>query len=143
MPRDRAHRSAYVHFQPMTTRWRDNDVYGHMNNAVYYEYVDAAVNGWIIASDTLPVPSGPVVGLVVESHCVFHAALGFPGCIETGLKVARVGTSSVVYGVGLFEASADVAAAEARFVHVYVDAQSRRPVPLPRDFRAALQALVR
>ncbi|WP_232823139.1 acyl-CoA thioesterase [Oceanibium sediminis] len=125
----------------MTTRWRDNDVYGHMNNAVYYEYVDACVNGWIIASGALEVPHGPVIGLVVETGCVFHAALGFPAPLDAGLAVAHVGTSSVRYQVGLFAPDAPTPAAEAHFVHVYVDSGTRRPVPLPADFRAALGRL--
>jgi acyl-CoA thioester hydrolase len=127
----------------MTTRWRDNDVYGHMNNAVYYEYVDACVNHWIQASGTLPVPGGPVIGLVAETGCVFHAALGFPRSVEAGLAVSHIGNSSVRYEVGLFDQGGTKAAAEAHFVHVYVDAESHRPVPIPDGFRAALQGLQR
>ncbi|MEM8787378.1 MAG: thioesterase family protein [Pseudomonadota bacterium] len=141
MPRPRKTRTEYAHFRTMTTRWRDNDVYGHMNNAVYYEYVDAAVNGWIIDTGTLPIPDGPVVGLVVETSCVFHESLGFPDDVVAGLRVSRIGNSSVQYEVGLFRAQADAAAAEARFVHVYVDSQTRRPTPLPGAFRAALAGL--
>lgn len=142
MPRPRAARSDYAYFRTMTTRWRDNDVYGHMNNAVYYEYVDACVNGWIIGSGTLDVPHGPVVGLVVETGCVFHDSLGFPDRVDTGLGVAHIGTTSVQYRIGLFRQDSDLAAAEARFTHVYVTAETRRPVPLPTAFRAALKALI-
>lgn len=143
MPRPRAVRKDYAVFREMTTRWRDNDVYGHLNNAVYYEYVDTAVNGWIIDSGALEVPHGPVVGLVAETGCVYHAAIRYPDRIGAGLRVARLGTSSVSYEVGLFRNDDDEASAEARFVHVYVDARTHRPVPLPDPFRDALRPLVR
>ena len=138
MPRSRRRRDTYALMRPHTTRWRDMDVYGHLNNAVYYEYVDASVNAWLIETGALDVPHGPVIGLVVESSCRFHASLDYPGAVETGLAVARIGTSSVVYEVGLFAPGQDEAAAEARFVHVYVDRTTRRPVPLPDPFRRAL-----
>ncbi|NNU81421.1 acyl-CoA thioesterase [Halovulum dunhuangense] len=141
MPRPRKTRTDYAHFARHTTRWRDNDVYGHMNNAVFYELVDAAVNDWIIGSGELDIPHGPVVGLVVESACVFHESLGWPDPVDAGLRVARIGNSSVQYEVGLFRGGADHAAAEARFVHVYVDRDSRRPVSLPDPFRSALARL--
>ncbi|MEM8658056.1 MAG: thioesterase family protein [Pseudomonadota bacterium] len=141
MPRPRAPRTAYAHFQTMTTRWRDNDVYGHLNNAVYYEYVDAAVNAWILSAGALEIPDGPVVGLVVESGCTYHAPLGFPEAIDVGLSVSRIGTSAVTYEVGLFASDSPLAAAEARFVHVYVEAETRRPVSLPATFRRSLEAL--
>ena len=142
MPADAATRKDYVRFQRFTTRWRDNDVYAHMNNVVFYEYVDTAVNAWILESGALRIPDGPVVGLVAETRCVFRAPLGFPDPVDCGLRVAHIGNSSVRYELGLFRGDADVAAAEAMFVHVYVDAQSHRPVPLPGDFRAALETLV-
>lgn len=127
----------------MATRWRDNDVYGHMNNAVFYEYVDTCVNNWLIESGALAVPDGPVIGFVVESACVFHESIGFPDQITTGLRVSRIGTSSVQYEIGLFRGEAENTAAEARFVHVYVDRKNRRPVPLPDDLRAALNLLAK
>ncbi|MXU63849.1 acyl-CoA thioesterase [Oceanomicrobium pacificus] len=136
-------RGHYVHFETMTTRWRDNDVYAHMNNATYYEYVDTAVNGWLARSGALDVPGGPVIGLVAETGCRFHAPLGFPAPVEAGLAVAHLGRSSVVYRVGLFAESVDAAAADARFVHVYVDRDTRRPVPLPDRLRDALTGLLR
>lgn len=141
MPRPRSTRDRFAWFQTMTTRWRDNDVYGHLNNAVYYEYVDACVNNWLIERSPLVIPGGPVVGLVVETGCVFHASLTYPGRVETGLRVGRVGTTSVLYEIGLFAEGADAAAAEARFTHVYVDAESHRPRPLDAAFRAALERL--
>ena len=127
----------------MTTRWRDNDVYGHLNNVVYYEYVDSAVNAWLREAGVLSVPYSPVVGLVVESGCSFHESILFPEDIEVGLRVARIGNSSVRYEVGLFRAGATLAAADAHFIHVYVDADSHRPVPLTADMRTKLEGLKR
>ncbi|RED12304.1 acyl-CoA thioesterase [Pontivivens insulae] len=136
-----ASRDAYRHFTRFETRWRDNDVYGHMNNAVFYEYVDSAVNGWIVGSGTLDVPKGAVVGLVVASACVFHASLGFPDPVDAGVRVDHIGSSSVRYAVGLFRGDSALAAADALFTHVYVDAQTHRPVPLPEAFRRALRTI--
>ena len=122
------------------TRWRDDDVYGHMNNVVYHEYFDSAVNRWLVESGALDVPRGPVVGLVAETACRHHAAVGFPQTIEVGLRAARVGRTSVVYALALWGAAAE-AAAVCRYVHVYVDAATHRPTPLPEPLRAALAAL--
>lgn len=141
MTRTRHHRDAYRHFVRFASRWRDNDVYGHMNNAVYHEYVDTLVNGWLVASGALAVPEGPVICLVAESGCVFHAGLGFPAPVEAGLRLERLGRSSVTYGIGLFAAGAEAEAATARFVHVCVDRDTRRPVPVPETLRRALAAL--
>jgi len=124
-----------------TTRWRDNDVYGHLNNAVFYEYVDSVVNGWLISSGALAVPAGPVICLVAETGCTFHASLGFPGTVEAGLRLERLGRTSITYGIGLFAADAATAAAAARFVHVCVDRETRRPQPVPARLRQALAAL--
>lgn len=137
-----ATRKDYAVFQEMATRWRDNDVYGHMNNAVFYEYVDTAVNHWLVTSGALDVPHGDRVGLVVASSCQFHASLGFPDPVVAGLRAAKIGNSSVTYEVALFRGQADEAAAVASFTHVYVDKATHRPKPLEDKFRAALQALV-
>lgn len=134
-------RNAYRHFARFTTRWRDNDAYGHMNNAVYYEYVDTLVNRWLIECGALAVPEGPAICLAVETGCTFHESLGYPDDVEAGLRLARAGRSSVTYGIGMFTPGADRAAAVARFTHVCVDRQTRRPVPLPERLRAALAAL--
>jgi acyl-CoA thioester hydrolase len=134
-------RSGYRYFRQYSTRWRDNDVYAHMNNAVYYEYIDSIVNGWLIEEAGLPVPGGAVVCLVVESGCTFHASVGFPGTIDLGLTTRRVGRSAITYGIGIFAAGADSAAADARFTHVCVDRTSLRPVPIPDDLRRALEQL--
>lgn len=136
-----ATRSAYPVMHRIATRWNDNDVYGHMNNVVYYEYFDTVVNRWLIESGALEIPHGPVVGLVAETNCRFIASLGFPDVLETGLSTLRVGKSSVTYGVALFREDEETPAAICRYVHVYVDSSSRRPTPLPEKFRSALEAL--
>jgi acyl-CoA thioester hydrolase len=141
MSRTRLNRSNYHVFQSFSTRWRDNDVYGHMNNVVYYEYVDTAVNTWLLDSGALDVPGGPVVGLVVETACTFFGGLGFPQAVEAGLRHERLGRSSVTYGVGLFAPGAALEAARARFVHIHVGREDHRPVAVPVSLREALAAL--
>jgi acyl-CoA thioester hydrolase len=141
MSRTPSTRSDYPYFRTFTTRWRDNDVYAHMNNAVYYEYVDSVVNGWLVERGGLAVPRGDVVCLVVESGCVFHGPLGFPGAVDAGLRALKLGRSAITYGIGLFAAGAEAAAADARFVHVCVDPGSHRPVPIPAALREALAGL--
>ncbi|MEL6978400.1 MAG: thioesterase family protein [Pseudomonadota bacterium] len=136
-------RSAYPHLQRLTTRWRDNDVYGHMNNVVYYEYFDTVVNAWLIERGLLEIETSPVIGLVVETACSYFAPLGFPDDVTAGLRVARIGGSSVTYEIGLFRGAAPEAAAQGRFTHVYVDRATRRPTPLAEPMRAALGALRR
>lgn len=141
MTRDRPLRADFPHFETYSTRWRDNDVYAHLNNAVFYEYVDTLVNGWLIRSGALSIPDGPVICLVVETGCSFFDSLGFPEPVEAGLRVDRIGASSIAYGIGLFRPGASHAAARARFVHVCVDRDTRRPVPVPDALRAALAGL--
>lgn len=136
-------RKDYLHFHTMTTRWRDNDVFAHVNNAVFYEYVDTVVNHWMIAEAGLPVLGGELIGLVVQSECTYFAPLAFPGVIEGGLAVARLGRTSVTYDVALFAQGQEQCAARAFFTHVYVGAADRRPVPLPAEFVASLEALAR
>lgn len=136
-----AARSAYPHFLPITTRWMDNDVYGHVNNVVYYSYFDTVVNEYLIRAGVLDFEQGATIGLVVETHCNYFAPLVFPERIEAGLRVARLGTSSVRYEVGLFRQGDNQPAAQGHFVHVYVDRATRRPVDLPADLRAALEPL--
>jgi len=136
-----AERGAYPVFLPMQTRWRDNDVYAHMNNVVFYEYFDTAVNHWLTTENVLPVPNGPLIGLVAETGCRYLAPVGFPARVEVGLSTLRVGGSSVIYGLGMFEEGAAEAAALCRFVHVYVDSKTRRPAPLPDAMRGALEGI--
>ncbi len=143
MTKTRATRSDFVQYRHLTTRWQDNDVYGHMNNVVYYELVDSVVNSWLRNEAGMPVPDGDIVGLVVQSGCTYHASLGWPEPIEAGMAVARVGNSSITYLIGLFSVGEDDAAAEASFTHVYVNKDTRRPVPIPENLRAAATSLLR
>jgi acyl-CoA thioester hydrolase len=136
-----AARSAFVHFVPISNRWMDNDVYGHVNNVVYYSFFDTAVNQFLIKRGALDFLSGGTIGLVVHSECDYFAPLSFPGDVEAGIRVARMGGSSVNYEIGLFGAGDDHSAARGRFVHVYVDRVSRRPQPLPEPLRRALAVL--
>ncbi|MBL4873475.1 MAG: acyl-CoA thioesterase [Rhodobacteraceae bacterium] len=142
MARERSSRADYAQFKQMTTRWRDNDMYGHMNNGVFYEYVDTAVNMWLIENAALDIPHGEVVGLVVETSCTFHGPLGFPEPLDVGLKVSRIGNTSVTFEIGLFDLKDQHAAAEARFTHVYVNAKTRRPVPVSEGLRVSLGQLL-
>jgi acyl-CoA thioester hydrolase len=137
----RAGRAAYPHFLPITTRWMDNDVYGHVNNVVYYSYFDTVVNEYLIRAGVLDVEHGTTIGLVVETQCNYFAPLVFPERIDAGLRVARLGRSSVRYEVGLFRDGAVEPAAQGHFVHVYVDRATRHPVHLPAPLRAALEPL--
>ncbi len=135
-------REAYVRFVPLTTRWMDNDVYGHLNNVVYYSLFDTAVNRLLIDAGALDIHAGAVIGLVVETHCNFFESLAFPQHIEAGVRVAHQGRSSVRYEIGLFADGASLCAARGHFVHVYVDRDTRRPVAeLPPAYLQALQAL--
>lgn len=134
-------RRRYPYLREMTTRWRDNDVYGHVNNVVYYEYFDSAVNGWLLENGLLDFEDCPVIGLVVETQCAYFSPIAFPDRITAGLRVARLGRSSVTYEIGLFRNDGDVAAAQGKFVHVYVDRETRRPTPLPEAHRTAMGAL--
>ena len=124
-------RETYRHFLPITTRWMDNDIYGHVNNVVYYSYFDTVVNEYLISKGALDIHAGDVIGLVVETHCNYFAPLAFPHRVEAGLRVAHLGSSSVRYEVGLFAQGEPLTAARGHFVHVYVDRTTRKPVPLP------------
>jgi acyl-CoA thioester hydrolase len=134
-------RRHFAHFQTLTTRWMDNDIYGHMNNVVHYALFDTAVNAYLIEAKALDIHTGAVIGLVVKTQCEYFDSLAYPQVVHAGLRVADIGHSSVHYEVGLFADAAHSAAAVGQFVHVYVDRQTRRPVPLPDNLRAALAAL--
>lgn len=134
-------RSAYRAFQTITTRWMDNDVYGHVNNVVYYSWFDTAVNRHLIEQGALDIHSGSTIGLVVETQCHYFSPIAFPQRVTAGIRVAHVGTSSVRYEVGLFAEDDPVCAAKGHFVHVYVDRDNRRPAPLPEALLRSLQAL--
>ncbi len=134
-------RAQLRHFLPIQTRWSDNDVYGHVNNVVYYSWFDTVVNEYLISSGALDIATSPVVGLVVATHCNYFSELSFPQRVDAGLRVAHIGTSSVRYEVALFAANAELASAQGFFVHVYVDRASRRPLPLPPALRAAVEQI--
>ena len=134
-------RDAYGQFTRITTRWSDNDAYGHVNNAVYYQWFDSAVNALLVGAGLLDIAHGDPIGLVVETGCTYFAPLTFPGDIDVGIAIDRLGRSSVAYLIGIFAAGATDPAAQGHFTHVYVDRDSRRPVPLPDEWRAKLVAL--
>lgn len=135
-------REAYRHFRSLASRWEDNDIYGHINNVVYYSFFDTAVNAHLIEAGALDIHGGDVIGLVIETGCNYFAPLAFPQTVDAGIRVAHIGTSSVRYEVGLFGASEPLSAAAGHFVHVYVDRQTRRPVALPTALRQALALLL-
>ncbi len=134
-------RSAYRHFQAVPTRWLDNDVYGHVNNVNYYSFFDTAVNQYLIEQGVLDIETSTVIGLVIETQCNYFKPVTFPDVVHAGVRVARLGTSSVRYEIGLFRNDDDDAAAQGHFVHVYVDRTARRPTPLPDAMRAALERI--
>ena len=133
-------RDAFAIFVPMSTRWKDNDPYGHLNNVVYYELFDAAVNQLLIARGLLDPATTPVIGLVVESQCRFLASLAFPDAVEVGLAVVALGRSSVTYRLGVFKSGAASAAADGRYTHVYVERATGRPVAIPEGHRLAMES---
>ena len=135
-------RDAYRHFTTIATRWADNDAYGHVNNTIYYAWFDTAVNQWLVERGLLDIASGDPIGLVAETGCRYYSALSFPGDVEVGLAVERIGTSSVTYRLGVFAAGAAGPSAEGHFTHVYVDRANRRPVPVPDAWRAVLETLL-
>jgi len=135
-------RDRYPHFLKIPTRWSDNDVYGHVNNVVYYSYFDTVVNSYLIDAGVLDVAEGGVIGLAVESQCRYMKEFTYPETIDAGMRVGRLGNTSVRYEIGLFAEGAEEPSAVGYFVHVYVDRASRRPVSLPEAMRAALRPLV-
>lgn len=138
---ERLARAAFGVFRPIPTRWHDNDVYGHVNNVVYYSWFDTAVNAWLIERGFLDIAGSRTVGLVVETSCTYFESVAFPETVELGLGVERLGTSSVTYRIGVFRQGGERAAAQGRFTHVHVDRATQRPVPIPADLRAALEGL--
>ena len=135
-------RAGYRRFLAIPSRWMDNDSYGHVNNVTYYSYFDTAVNEHLIRAGGLDIQSGPAIGLVVETTCRFHQPLTFPEHVDTGLRIVKLGTSSVTYEIGIFRRGDETAAASGRFVHVWVDRATQRPTPVPPGIRAALAPLV-
>ncbi len=142
MDRQRASRDDYRHFTSLTTRWSDNDAYGHLNNVVYYALFDTAVNAALIEAGLLDVERSPAVGLVAETGCRYFEALAFPDAVEAGLRVAKIGRSSVRYEIAIFRTGAAEAAAQGHFVHVYVDRATQRPAEILPETRRALSELI-
>jgi len=135
-------RDTYRHFQAIPTRWADNDVYGHVNNVVYYSFFDTVVNQYLIEQRALHLETSTVIGLVVETQCEYFAPISFPDVVHAGLRVAKIGNSSVRYEIGLFRNDEEAASAQGYFMHVYVDRASRRPIAVPADMRATLEKLL-
>jgi acyl-CoA thioester hydrolase len=135
-------RAAYPHHLAIPTRWNDNDVYGHVNNVEYYAFFDTVINTWLIREGGLVIDAGDVIGLCAESHCSFRAALAFPETVDAGLRVGRLGRTSVTYEIGLFREGVAEPAATGWFVHVFVDRATRRPAAPPARLREALERLV-
>jgi len=136
-------RDAFPHFETIPTRWRDNDVYDHVNNAVYYSYFETIINRWLIEQGGLDFRNGDVIGLAVETMCRFRGSFAFPDTIEAGLRVAHLGTSSVRYELGLFKTGEVHARVEGHFVHVFVRRATQRPVPIPQKLRFYFERLCR
>jgi acyl-CoA thioester hydrolase len=136
-----APRSAYKVFRTISTRWMDNDAYGHVNNVVYYSWFDTVVNAHLIEQGALDIHHGETIGLVIETQCNYFAPIEFPQTVEAGLRVAHMGRSSVRYEVGLFVQGEPLTAAKGHFIHVYVERESRRPAHLPAKLKSVLEAL--
>jgi acyl-CoA thioester hydrolase len=136
-----AARSQFKVWQSFTTRWADNDAYGHVNNTIFYQWFDSAVNAWLVQQGLLDIEDGDPIALVVETRCSYFEPLAFPDPVDVGLAIERLGRSSVRYRIGVFAVGADTAAAQGEFVHVLVDRTSRRPVEMPQSWRRALEAI--
>lgn len=142
MSRQRPPRDAYRVFYPITTRWSDNDIYGHINNVVYYSYFDTVANRYLIEEGGLDISDDGIVGYVVNSGCEYHAPINYPETVEAGLRVDRLGNSSVQYGIAIFREGEDQAAANGHFVHVFVEREASRSVPVPAALRRALEKIL-
>lgn len=135
-------RDDYHVFYPVTTRWADNDIYGHVNNVTYYAYFDTAANRYLIEQGGLDISDSTVVGYVVSSGCEYHAPVAYPDDLEAGLRVDRLGNSSVRYGIAIFRRGESEAVAHGYFVHVFVERETDRAVPIPAGLRAALERIL-
>jgi acyl-CoA thioester hydrolase len=136
-------RADYKVFYPKSTRWSDNDIYGHVNNVTYYSYFDSALNRYLIEEGGLDISDGSIVGYVVNSGCEYHAPISYPEHIEAGLRVEQLGTSSVRYGLAIFRQGGEQAVAHGHVVHVFVDRAANKSVPIPEALRTALERLLR
>ena len=134
-------RNEFQHFHEITTRWMDNDAYGHVNNVVYYSWFNTVVNQFLITNGALDIAHGPVIGLVVETQCNYFASVAFPERITAGLCVTKLGNSSVRYEVSIFREDEELASAQGHFIHVYVDRITRKPASIPKNMRTLLQSI--
>lgn len=139
---NRNERKDYGWFAPLTTRWADNDIYGHVNNVMYYSYFDSTTNRYLIEQGGLDIHHGQIIGLVVDSGCSYFAPVAFPDALEGGLRVAHLGNSSVRYEIAIFKPDETLAVAQGHFVHVFVDRTSRKAVTIPDALRLSLQKLL-
>lgn len=142
MKKNSSNRSEYNHFILLGTRWNDNDIYGHMNNVIYYELFDTAVNKWLLTNNLLDIQNGKNIGLIVKSGCDFFSSFAYPEDIDAGIRVTKIGTSSVSYEVGLFRKNQQLSSADGFFIHVYVDRETNKPLPLDYTFKKALDTLL-
>ena len=137
-----AHRSEFKVWTTFNTRWADNDTYGHVNNTVFYQWFDSAVNSWLVEQELLDIEIGDPIALVVETRCSYFAPLTFPENVDVGLAIAQLGRSSVRYRIGIFARHSNEAAAQGEFVHVVVDRANRRPIEIPAEWRRAFETLL-
>lgn len=136
-------RTDFAQFISLTTRWNDNDIYGHLNNVVYFELFDTAINSYLIENKLIDIHHGETVGLVVENKCSYFSSVKFPDALDVGIRVAKIGNTSVTYEIGIFNKDAEISSAVGTFVHVYVERVSHKPAPLSDAFRAGLQKLTK
>ena len=141
MRQNPTNRSDYNHFSKMSTRWNDNDIYGHLNNVIYYELFDTAVNKWLIKNNLIDIKNGNNIGLIVQSGCNYFSSFKYPEDIEAGIRVTKIGNSSVRYEVGLFKPNDDLASADGFFIHVYVDRVNNKPTTLDYEFKKKLDTI--
>ena len=141
MRQNPTNRSDYNYFSKMSTRWNDNDIYGHLNNVIYYELFDTAVNKWLIKNNLIDIKKGNNIGLIVQSGCNYFSSFEYPEDIDAGIKVTKIGNSSVRYEVGLFKSNDDLASADGFFIHVYVDRISKKPINLDYEFKKKLDTV--
>ena len=136
-----SNRSEYNYFTKVSTRWNDNDIYGHMNNIIYYALFDTAVNKWLINNNLIDIKNGKNIGLIVQSGCDYFSSFSYPDDIDAGIRVTKIGTSSVRYEVGLFKETEQNASADGFFIHVYVDRKTKIPLPIDYNFNKALDTI--
>ena len=141
MRQNPTNRSDYNYFSKMSTRWNDNDIYGHLNNVIYYELFDTAVNKWLIKNNLIDIKSGNNIGLIVQSGCNYFSSFKYPEDIEAGIRITKIGNSSVRYEVGLFKQNDDLASADGFFIHVFVDRYSNKPIKLDYEFKKKLDSI--